>query len=118
MYLNCKTYFSFRYGTYEPEQLVAEAASLGIQTLAITDINNTSAAWDFYEFCLHRNIKPILGAEIRNDDSFCYILLAKDLTGFYEINRFLSWHLQEKLSFPYKPSLPGNVWIIYPLGHL
>ncbi len=116
MYLNCKTYFSFRYGTYKPEELVKKAADMGISAMAITDINNTCAAWDFYDFCLKQHIKPILGVEIRNEDTFCYILLSKDLQGFCDINRFLSQHLQEKIPFPEKPSFTDKVWIIYPLG--
>ncbi|MEO5999457.1 MAG: DNA polymerase III subunit alpha [Chitinophagaceae bacterium] len=116
MFLNCKTFFSFRYGTFETEELVKKAAEMGASALAITDINNTCTSWDFYEFCLARQIKPILGVEIRNEDLFCYILLAKDLNGFSEINHFLSTHLQQKLTFPERPSFTDKVWIIYPLG--
>jgi len=116
MFLNCKTYFSFRYGTYKPEELVKKAVDTGASVMAITDINNTCAAWDFYDFCLKENIRPILGVEIRNEDTFCYILLSKDIEGFCEINRFMSRHLQDKLSFPEKPFLTDKVWIIYPLG--
>lgn len=116
MYLNCKTYFSFRYGTYKPEDLIKKAVDMGVSAMAITDINNTCAAWDFYDFCLKQNIRPILGAEIRNQDVMCYILLSKNIQGFCEINRFLSVHLQGKLSFPEKPSFTDKVWIIYPLG--
>jgi DNA-directed DNA polymerase III PolC len=116
MYLNCKTYFSFRYGTYKPEELVQYAADTGVAAMAVTDINNTCTAWDFYDFCLRQNIKPILGAEIRNGDTYCYILLSRDLQGFCEINRFISSHLQQKLIFPEKPSMTSKVWVIYPLG--
>ncbi len=116
MYLNCKTYFSFRYGTYKPEDLIKKAVDIGVSAMAITDINNTCAAWDFYDFCLKQNIRPILGAEIRNEEVFCYILLSKNIQGFCEINRFLSVHLQGKLSFPEKPFFTDKVWIIYPLG--
>lgn len=116
MYLNCKTYFSFRYGTFGTEELVKAAAETGASTLAITNINNTCDAWDFYEFCHQHNIKPILGSEIRNDGLFCYILLAKDLTGFGAINLFLSDHLQQKIPFPERPLLTDKVWVIYPLG--
>lgn len=118
MYLNCKTFFSFRYGTFKTEDLVKAGVEAGATFLAITNINNTCDAWDFYDYCKEQKIKPILGAEIRNEDLLCYILLAKNLAGFAEINRFLSVHLQEKIVFPGRPSLTDAVWVIYPLGKM
>ena len=50
MYLNCHTYYSLRYGTIKPEQLLAIASENGVQTLALTDINNTSACLRFCAF--------------------------------------------------------------------
>lgn len=100
MYLNCKTYFSLRYGTYNTEELVKAAADLGISTLALTNINATTDAWDFYKYCREQGIKPILGAEIRNQDSLCFILLAFTHSGFTRINEFLSAHLQSGEPFP------------------
>ncbi|MFN6946225.1 MAG: PHP domain-containing protein, partial [Cytophagaceae bacterium] len=47
MYLNCHSWFSLRYGTFSPEELVAEALDKGAEALALTDINNTSATFDF-----------------------------------------------------------------------
>jgi len=122
MYLNCKTYFSYRYGTFSTEDLVAAAAELGATTLALTNINTTADAWDFYDFCQQRRIRPILGAEVRNGDAFCYILLARNLSGFAGINRFLSMYLQAGAPFPERPQaedkavLTENVWIVYALG--
>jgi len=116
MFLNCKTYFSFRYGTYSTEELVNHAASLGFKTLALTNINNTCDLWDFVDFCQKQNIKPVAGTEIRNEDSCLYILLARTNTGLSEINHFLSTHLELKLPFPERPEFSDGVYIIYPLG--
>ncbi len=117
MYLNCKTYFSFRYGTYGTEELVKQAAELGISQLAITNINNTCDAWDFVDFCGQHQIKPVLGSEIRNDNTCCYILLARNNRGFEQINRFISEHVQEKNPFPKRPDLT-DVYCIYPFGSI
>ena len=117
MYLNCKTYFSFKYGTYGTEELVGKAASLGISQLALTNINNTCDCWDFVDFCQQNHIKPIVGAEIRNGDELCYILLAGNNAGFEQINRFISKHLQEEKPFPKRPDLT-DVFCIYPLGSI
>jgi DNA-directed DNA polymerase III PolC len=115
MYLNCKTYFSFRYGTFSTKELVTQAASMGITQLALTNINNTCDTWDFVDFCRENNIKPVLGSEIRNGNELCYILLAKNNNGFEQINRFISEHLPEEKPFPKRPDLQ-DIYCIYPFG--
>ncbi len=109
MYLNCKTWFSFRYGTYSTEELVKKAVELNISVLAITNINNTCDAWDFVDHCRQAGIKPVVGAEIRNGKELCYILLARNNRGFEQINRFISGHLQEKKYFPKGLALPTYI---------
>ncbi len=132
MYLNCKTYFSYRYGTFATEELVKAGADMGANVMALTNINTTADSWDFYDFCHQQGVKPILGTEIRNGDAFQYVLLARNLSGFTEINRFLSKYLQAGEEFPARPAtaadggdaaLPGapdavlrNVWVIYGLN--
>jgi DNA polymerase-3 subunit alpha len=118
MYLNCRTYFSVRYGTYSTEELVNTAAEHGIQALALTNINCTCDSWDFVNFCQQKDIKPVLGVEIRNDDNLLYILLAKNNRGFACINEFLSVHLQHKKNFPDHAGAyfqnNHDLYIIYP----
>ncbi|NEU08037.1 DNA polymerase III subunit alpha [Flavihumibacter sp. R14] len=116
MYINCKTYFSYRYGTYSTEALVNEAAELGLRSLALTNINGTPDAWDFVDFCRSKNIKPVLGAEIRNGSKFCYILMAKNDSGLLHINRFISAHNTPGSVFPERPEPDDNVYVIYELG--
>ena len=118
MYLNCKTYFSFLYGTYSTEELVKAAVENGVTTLALTNINNTCDMWDFVDFCREQNIKPVAGTEIRNGSELLYILLAKNNKGFQLINRFLSEHLHEKKSFPERPAFSEDIYIIYPFGKI
>ncbi|HEV7334130.1 MAG TPA: DNA polymerase III subunit alpha [Flavisolibacter sp.] len=118
MYLNCKTFFSYRYGTFSTEALVAEAANIGATALALTNINNTSDVWDFYEHCTGAGIKPVLGCEIRNGDTLLYILLARNLKGLLSINRFLTRHLQAKEPFPSRWVYDPDMWVIYPLGKI
>ncbi|WP_215222697.1 DNA polymerase III subunit alpha [Echinicola shivajiensis] len=115
MYLNCKTYFSYRYGTIGTQELVDMAKAKKVKALALTNINSTADAWDFVEFCRKAQIKPIVGAEIRNGQEMLYILLAKNDAGLMHINRFISLHLMEKQDFPRMPALK-EVWVIYPFG--
>lgn len=112
MYLNCKTYFSYRHGTIATEELVKMAKAANVNSLALTNINSTADCWDFVDFCRNEGIRPLVGCEIRKEDQFCYILLAKDDEGLMQINRFLTHHFQEEKEFPDRPQLE-RVWIIY-----
>jgi DNA polymerase-3 subunit alpha len=117
-----KSYFSFKYGTLSTEELVTAGADAGATALALTNINSTCDAWDFVDFCNQKNIKPILGVEIRRENTLLYILLAANNRGFKLINEFLSAHLLEKKPFPDPDSLgdpfhhTGDGFVIYPLG--
>jgi len=118
-----KTYFSFKYGTFSTQQLVASAVEQGITTLALTNINSTCDAWDFVQLCEEKGIKPILGAEIRNENRLLYILLAANNTGFRQINEFLSQHLLEQKPFPEPLELQpvftnsADGFIVYPMDN-
>ena len=122
MYINCKTYFSLHYGTFATEELVSAGVEAGATALALTNINSTADAWDFVKHCQEQHIKPILGAEIRNDHQLLYILLAKNNKGFRWINEFLSQHLLSKKRWPEKAgdipffSDPEDGFVIYPLS--
>ena len=115
MFLNCKTWFSFHYGTFSTKALIERAVDLDVQTLALTNINSTADCWDFVLKCQQVKIKPIVGSEIRNGNTLLYILLAKNNQGLLAINQFLSMYLQEKQDFPIRPTFSTtDVWIIYP----
>ncbi|NSL90335.1 DNA polymerase III subunit alpha [Chitinophaga sp. Mgbs1] len=113
MYLNCKTFFSLRYGTMPAEQLVQTAHQLGITTLALTNINITSDIWEFVELCRRYDIKPVLGLECRNESDFKYLLLARNQQGWYHINQFLSTHQQQEIPFPDRAPVLPDTFVIY-----
>ncbi|WP_276484072.1 DNA polymerase III subunit alpha [Paraflavitalea pollutisoli] len=124
MYLNCKTYFSLKYGTFSTEALVQEGSDkgvAGVSAMALTNINSTADAWPFVTHCRAAGIKPILGAEIRNGDELLYILIAANNKGFEWINSFISAHLRENKPFPAAAAIttfffqPDDGFIIYPL---
>ncbi|TDH24178.1 DNA polymerase III subunit alpha [Segetibacter sp. 3557_3] len=118
MYLNCKTWFSFLYGTFRTEELVKTAVEMGVNTIALTNINSTCDIWDFVDYCRQHAVKPVAGAEIRNEALFLYILLARNNNGFKQINAFISQHLQNKSCFPLRPVFDENVLIIYPINSI
>ncbi|MCI4668304.1 MAG: DNA polymerase III subunit alpha [Bacteroidia bacterium] len=114
MYLNCHTYFSLRYGTFSVQQLVDLAKQYGIRSLALTDIHNTSACYDFVKACRKAEIDPVIGMEFRKDDQLLYIALARNLNGFGEINTFYSKYAHQKRPFPDLPPYWNDAFIIYP----
>lgn len=116
MYLDGKTYYSFCYGTYSTAGLVEAAVEHGVTSLALCNINCTYDHWEFVKLCLEAGIKPVLGVDIRNGDTHCYLLLAKNNYGLLWINTFLSEHLISKKEFPSPPSASGDVFVIYPYG--
>ncbi len=114
MFLNCKTWFSFHYGTYPTKDLVERAQQLGVKAMALTNINSTADCWDFVLKCREVGIKPILGVEVRNENQLCYILLAKNNAGLLLIHRFLSEYKQRKMPFPERLPFPlDDIWVIY-----
>jgi DNA polymerase III alpha subunit len=122
MYLNCKTYYSLRYGTYSTKELVEAGAENGATTLGLTNINTTCDLWDFIQHCKEVNIKPVAGVEVRNGNKLLYILLAANMRGMQWIHEFLSTYSLQKKDYPEpSPTLrfflqPEDGFAVYPLG--
>src|SRR5690554_8044905 len=90
MHLNAHSYFSLRYGTLSPEKLVDEAVARAVTVLALTDINNSSAAFPFVQACRKVGIKPVLGIEFRCEGRFRYLGIARNREGWRELCQHLS----------------------------
>ena len=113
--LNCHTSFSSRYGVLTTEELLLTAKQYGYNTIAITDINATSAIIDAYRISKENDMRVIAGIDFRNEITACYIGLAKNNKGYSELNAHLSFHLHHQKSFePQAPSRFLNTYIIYP----
>ena len=117
MYLNNHSYYSLRYGTLSPESLIGEAKARGVSALALTDINNSMGMIDFVRRCNENSIKPIAGIEFRNGNDYLYTGLARDNTGFRELNEFVTHHNLNNEKYPGKPGLFEHAYIIYPFGY-
>ncbi|MCB9194865.1 MAG: DNA polymerase III subunit alpha, partial [Flavobacteriales bacterium] len=122
MYINTHTYYSLRYGTISPEELLPLAVANGVKAMALTDINNVSGVYHFLREAHRHNVKPIFGVDFRNGTQQLYIALAKNNFGFQEINTYLTNFLVNKtetengvLHIPeLAPVEFKNVWVIYP----
>ena len=95
------------------EQLVQKAAAAGAASIALTDINNSTAIPEFAGECIKNNIKPVAGIEFRNDNEMQYIGVARNNKGVRELNEFLSKHNFEKTSIPFPAPHFSEAYIIY-----
>lgn len=118
MYLNCHSYYSLRFGTFSEIELLELTKENCIDSLALTDINNTSACLNFIRKAKEYNIKPIVGIDFRNNHQQLYVGLAKNNKGYKELNDFLSYHSQNKIEFPETAPLFQNAFVIYPFKQI
>lgn len=100
MYLNNHTYYSLRYGTLSPQQLVEQAIQCGMTRVVLTDINNTSALFEFYRACRDVGVVPIAGIEFRQENQMRYIGIARNEEGFRELTSLLTSHLMDGRMIP------------------
>lgn len=114
MYLNCHTYYSLRFGTFSEVELLQLAKDNGIQSLALTDINNTSACLNFIRKAKEFNIKPVIGIDFRNGATQQFVGLAKNNEGFQGLNAFLSHHSHHNEEIPDLAPEFNDVFVIYP----
>jgi len=123
MYINTHTYYSLRYGTFSPENLLELAQKNGVSSFVLTDINNTSAALQLLREAPKYDIRPLFGVDFRNGIEQCFIGIAKNNIGFQEINTYLTTFLTNKTETPTGhrkiPSIApvfDSVFVVYPFN--
>ncbi|MGD1958240.1 MAG: DNA polymerase III subunit alpha [Fulvivirga sp.] len=114
MYLNTHSYYSFKYGAISPEDLLGLAGRYGIDSLVLTDINTTAGCLKFVRLAQKENIKPVIGIDFRNGAEQQYVAIAKNNTGFQELNDLLSYHLHNEIPIPSEAPCFKNAFVIYP----
>jgi error-prone DNA polymerase len=78
----CKSNYSFLEGASHPEELVEEAANLGIRTIAITDRDGVYGVVRAHVKARECGVRLIIGSEITVDDNSTLILLAMNAKGY------------------------------------
>jgi len=116
MFWNTHSYYSLRYGALPLEKLVEMAKAMGLETLGLTDINNSTGVMDFVKLCQEEGIRPVAGMEFRDGDKPLYTMLARNNEGFRELNEFLNRHTLGGAPLPHRPKGIGHCYVIYPLG--
>jgi error-prone DNA polymerase len=112
----CHTHYSFRYGTIAPKELIERAIAAEYDALVIADINNTSAILNSIRLGQNKGLNVVPGIDFRNGVQQRFVAIAKNNTGFYELNELLTQHLHQKAEIPERaPKLP-NCYIIYPFA--
>ena len=105
--LHCYSNFSFLKSASHPEEMVEQAHNLRYQSLAITDecsLAGVVRAWRKVTQ-LKSTIKLLIGSSFHHDEG-TFILLAKDITGYKNLSRFISYcrSSAEKGSYNFNPS--------------
>jgi len=118
MLFTAHSYYSLRYGTLPVEDLVAGAKAKGLQELVLADINNTSAITDFIRECREQSIRPVAGVSCHHEGRHLYTLIARNNSGFREINDFLSEINIKGLELPERAPELEAVIAVYPLSAL
>jgi len=114
LYLNCHSYYSFKYGTLSVEKLLEKAQQKGVSKFVLTDINNTSGCIDFIQQAKKLNICPVLGIDFRNGVTQQFIGIAKNNLGFKELNETLTRYQHNKEKIPDTAPEFSNSFIVYP----
>jgi DNA polymerase III alpha subunit len=88
--LHCHTCYSFREGASTPRELLAQAAALGYETLAVTDRDGLYGAMEFAKAAEEIGIRPIIGADVTLQGGYQLVLLAETREGYANLCQLLS----------------------------
>lgn len=116
MILSAHTYYSYKFGTLGVRQLLDEALVKGYDTVALTDVNSTSAVLDFVRLSKEAGLHTVVGIDFRNGAQQRYLALARNNAGFREINEHLTQYSKEEREFEAEAPAFENAYVVYPLG--
>ena len=113
----CSAY-SLLYGVHMPQKLLDRAASYGVRTVSICDIDNLYGVHTFLEAARERNIRPIIGATLSINQKtipnssflipnylYCFV---ENRTGFGRLCELLTLRNKDKDAFDPLPLLREN----------
>jgi DNA polymerase-3 subunit alpha len=114
MYLNTHTYYSLKYGTISPRELLDTMIAHNVHCFALTDINNTSALLEILRLAKGENVRIIAGIDFRHGAQQQCVGLAKNNLGWMELNSYLSKSFTNNKKSKNLRIQSDNAYIIYP----
>jgi error-prone DNA polymerase len=88
--LRCRSAFSFLAGASLPEDLVARAAALGYDALALADRGGVYGAPRFFQAAKKAGVRPLVGAEVALAGGGALWLLVESRDGYRNLCRLLT----------------------------
>jgi error-prone DNA polymerase len=88
--LQCASHFSFLRGVSSAEELFATASLLGMEALAITDLNTLSGIVRAHEAARTTKVRLIVGCRLRLRDGADLLIYPKDRAAYSRLCRLLS----------------------------
>ncbi|HMP02439.1 MAG TPA: error-prone DNA polymerase [Gemmatales bacterium] len=88
--LRCKSNFSFLEGASHPDELVTQAAALGLAALAVTDLNSLAGIVRAHVAAKEVGLKLIVGAEITPADGPPVLLYAPDRAAYQNLTQLIT----------------------------
>jgi len=88
--LFCRSYFSFLEGASSPEELVAQAAELGLSSVAITDRDGVYGMVRAHRAAREHGVKLVVGALLTLQDLPSVVVLVRDRAGWASLCRLLT----------------------------
>ena len=127
VHLHVHTQYSILDGASAIKPLIKRAKTLGMPSLAITDHGNMFGVKEFHDAAVKEGVKPILGCEVyvatgsrfdkkrgREDRGHHLILLAKNLTGYHNLAKMVSYAFTE--GYYYHPRVDKELLRTYHEG--
>ncbi len=93
VHLDVQSAYSFLWGTFTPEQLVAQALQKGFKSVGLADIWSLQGAVRFYKAAKRAGIRPVIGSRIEADRGQL-LLIALSRQGYENLCRLISAGLQ------------------------
>ena len=88
--LHARSAFSFLRGASSPEQLVQQAAALGLPAIALCDRDGVYGAPRLYAAAQEHGIRPIVGAELTMEDDTVLPVLVESRAGYQNLCRLIT----------------------------
>ena len=96
-------------------ELCELARNKNIQELVLTDINTSTACLEFIKIANDFKINPLVGIDFRNGVDQQYVGIARNNSGYRQLNDHLSKHLHAQKDFLNTAPPLLDCFIIYPL---